>query len=29
VAPSVMHRRRLDIEAKMREFREEFPRLEE
>jgi len=29
VAPSAMHRRRLDIEAKMREFREEFPRLEE
>ncbi len=29
VAPSVMHRRRLDAEAKMREFREEFPRLEE
>ncbi len=29
VAPSVMHRRRLDIDAKMREFREEFPRLEE
>ena len=29
VAPSAMHRRRLDIEAKMREFREKFPRLEE
>jgi DnaJ homolog subfamily C member 28 len=29
VAPTIMHRRRLDIEAKMREFREEFPRMEE
>jgi DnaJ family protein C protein 28 len=29
VAPTVMHRRRLDIETKLREFREEFPRLEE
>ena len=29
VAPTLMHRRRLDIEAKMREFREEFPRMEE
>jgi DnaJ homolog subfamily C member 28 len=29
IAPAVMHRRRLDIEAKMREFHEEFPRLEE
>lgn len=29
VAPTAMHRRRLDIETKLREFREEFPRLEE
>jgi DnaJ homolog subfamily C member 28 len=29
VAPTPMHRRRLDIEAKLRQFREEFPRLEE
>lgn len=29
VAPTVMHRRRIDIEAKMRAFREEFPRLGE
>lgn len=29
IAPTVMHRRRLDIEAKMRAFHDEFPRLEE
>jgi DnaJ-like protein len=29
IAPTMMHRRRLDIEARMREFREEFPRLDE
>lgn len=29
VVPTAMHRRRLDVETKMREFREEFPRLEE
>jgi DnaJ homolog subfamily C member 28 len=29
VAPTPMHRRRLDIEAKLRQFREEFPHLEE
>ena len=29
VAPTAMHRRRLDIVTKLREFREEFPRLEE
>lgn len=29
VAPTIMHRRRIDIEAKLREFREEFPRLGE
>jgi len=29
IAPTVMHRRRLDIEAKMRAFHDEFPRLDE
>ena len=29
VAPPSLHRRRLDVEAKMRAFEEEFPRLEE
>ena len=29
IAPTVMHRRRLDVEAKMREFYDEFPRLDE
>jgi DnaJ homolog subfamily C member 28 len=29
VAPTAMHRRRLDIDTKLRAFREEFPRLEE
>ena len=29
IAPTAMHRRRLDIEAKMLAFRDEFPRLDE
>lgn len=29
IAPTAMHRRRLDLDAKMREFREEFPPMEE
>ncbi len=29
VAPAALHRRRVDVDAKMRAFREEFPRIEE
>ena len=29
IAPTVMHRRRLDVEAKRREFYNEFPRLDD
>jgi DnaJ family protein C protein 28 len=29
IAPTALHRRRVDVETKMRDFREEFPRMEE